>query len=106
MSRVLATRMASPTGVASIFFSKPYTICAGTAPQNVERPYTPLELRQAPAGEAGPLVATLTGGATPQSGCAQLEKKLLQHIQNNPEQYYLEAKNAELPNGAIRGQLA
>ncbi len=89
----------------SLFFSKPYTVCAGTAPQNVERPYTSLELRWAPVGEAGPLVATMTGGATPQSGCAEVDKPVLQDIQSNPELYYLEARNAEFPNGAIRGQL-
>lgn len=31
---------------------------------------------------------------------------LLQDIQNNPGLYYLDAHNAEYPNGAIRGQLA
>jgi hypothetical protein len=35
-----------------------------------------------------------------------VEKKLLQDIQAKPELYYLEARNAEFPNGAIRGQLA
>lgn len=90
----------------SLFFNKPYLVCAGTAPQNVQRPYTALELHRAVAGEAGPVVAALTGGATPQSGCAEVDKALLADIWNNPQLYYLEAKNAEFPDGAIRGQLS
>lgn len=102
-----------PDGTAnanvSLFFSKPYTVCAGTNPQNVQRPFTALELRRAPAGEAGPIVATLDPaltGETDASGCGRVEKKVLQDIQANPALYYLEARNAEFPNGAIRGQLA
>lgn len=90
----------------SLSFKKPYLVCAGTAPQNVQRPYTALELHRAVAGEAGPVVAALTGGATPQSGCAEVDMALLRDIQDNPQLYYLEAKNAEFPNGAIRGQLS
>jgi hypothetical protein len=101
-----------PDGTAntnvSLFFSKPYTVCGATNPQNVQRPFTALELHRAPAGEAGPVVAlldpALTGG-TEASGCAGVAKKLLQDIQNNPELYYLDAHNAEFPDGAIRGQV-
>lgn len=92
----------------SVFLDKPYTVCGATNSQNVERPFTALELRRAPAGEAGPVVAildpALTGGSDAR-GCARVEKKLLQDIQSNPELYYLEAYNTEFPGGAIRGQL-
>ena len=56
--------------VVSLFFKKPYTICAGTNPQNVQRPLSALDLHRAPSGQAGPVVATFTGGATDASGCA------------------------------------
>jgi CHRD domain len=102
-----------PDGTAnanvSLHFSKPYTVCAGTNPQNVQRPFTALELHRAPAGEAGPVAVALELGLTGHAdagGCAQVEKRVLQDIQANPELYYLEARNSEFPNGAIRGQLA
>jgi hypothetical protein len=90
----------------SLFWSKPYTLCAGTNPQNVQRPFTALDLHRAPAGEAGPVVATFTGGRTDASGCARVEKSLLMDISNHPEMYYLDGHNAEFPDGAIRGQLS
>ena len=47
------------------------------------------------------------GGLTPQQGCGDVnDKKVLADIRNNPELYYLQAANAEFPNGALRGQLA
>jgi hypothetical protein len=52
------------------------------------------------------MVATLTDGATPHSGCAQAQKKVLDDIRDNASLYYLQAANAEFPNGALRGQLA
>jgi CHRD domain len=98
-----------PDGTAnaalSLFFKKPSHVCAGTNPQNVQRPFTALHLHHAPAGDVRPEVTTLTGGATDASGCGPVPKKVLQDIQNNPEQYYLDAHNEEFPDGAIRGQL-
>jgi hypothetical protein len=51
-----------PDGTAnanvSLFFDKPYTVCGAMNPQNVQRPFTALELHRAPAGEAGPVVTT------------------------------------------------
>ena len=92
--------------VVSLFFKKPYTICAGTNPQNVQRPLSALDLHRAPSGQSGPVVATFTGGATDASGCAGVEKALLAEIGDNPELFYLDAHHAEFPAGAIRGQLA
>jgi hypothetical protein len=102
-----------PDGTAranvTLHFSKPYTVCTATNPQgSVQRPFTALELHRAPAGEAGPTVITFElglAGGTDMDGCATAEKRLMQAIQNDPELYYLEAENAEFPNGAIRGQL-
>jgi hypothetical protein len=84
-----------------------YAVCAAINPQNVARPITVLELHRGLAGEAGPVVAALTeGGADDLLGCAFFDSKtLLRDIQANPEQYYLDAHNAEFPNGAIHGQL-
>jgi hypothetical protein len=102
-----------PDGTAranvSLFFSKPYTVCAASNPQDsVQRPITSLELHRAPAGDAGPTVITFDltqAGPTDLDGCATPDKRLMQDIQSHPELYYLEAENAEFPNGAIRGQL-
>jgi CHRD domain len=84
-----------------------YAACAAINPQNVTRPVTVLELHRGLAGEAGPAVAALTeAGATDLDGCAFFDSRtLLRDIQANPEQYYLDAHNAEFPDGAIRGQL-
>jgi hypothetical protein len=86
--------------IVRLFFDKPYTVCAGTVPQNVQRPFTALELHRAPAGEAGPVVAVLDPaltGETDASGCAGVGKAVLKDIQDNPELYYLDAHNAEFP---------
>jgi CHRD domain len=102
-----------PDGTAranvSLFFSKPYTVCAAANPQgSVQSPFTSIELHRAPAGEAGPTVITFDldrGGLTEMDGCADVDKRLMRDIQDNPELFYLEVENAEFPNGAIRGQL-
>lgn len=57
-------------------------------------------------GEAGPPVVTLEPPADGSSqGCIQVEPKILDAILQRPAGYYVNVHNAELPGGALRGQL-
>ncbi|WP_309092213.1 CHRD domain-containing protein, partial [Phenylobacterium sp.] len=58
--------------------------------------------------EAGPPVVPLkTPDASGKaSGCATVDKAVIQDIQQNPAGYYVNVHNAEFPPGAVRGQLS
>jgi hypothetical protein len=58
------------------------------------------------AGEAGPVVISLTAPAEGSSkGCAPASRTVIQQISQTPENFYLNIHNAEFPKGAVRGQL-
>jgi hypothetical protein len=70
-------------------------------------PATAAHIHSAPAGIAGPVVVPLsppTNGSS--SGCASVNRDLINAIIQSPEQYYVNVHNAEFPAGAIRGQLS
>ena len=55
-------------------------------------------------GVAGPV--TIPFGATYKaSGCAKAAKKVIEAIETNPNNYYVNIHNAKYPGGALRGQL-
>ena len=88
----------------SLWFQRPSHLCVGLGGvQGVARPFTAIELHRAPAGETGDVVATLTDN--PFGLCTDVDKKVLQDIESNPQLYYLDAHTEEFPDGAIRGQL-
>ncbi len=44
--------------------------------------------------------------ASPAEGCVKkVKKKLLNKVQNHPENFYVQLHNTQFPDGAIRGQL-
>jgi len=72
---------------------------------NVGRPLT-VELHRGTAGTDGPVVTTFEQSADPDSGDSDnIDRKVIQDINNDPGEFYLEIVNGEFPDGAIRGQL-
>ena len=69
---------------------------------------TAAHIHEAPAGQAGPVVVTLapppTGGSS--KNCVSADEDLIKRIRQNPENFYVNVHNAELPDGAVRGQLS
>lgn len=67
---------------------------------------TAAHIHRAVAGQAGPIVVTLTapsGGSS--KDCVNADRELLKNIVQNPSNYYVNVHNADFPAGAIRGQL-
>ena len=59
------------------------------------------------AGENGAVLLGLdppTGGSS--EGCVTAEPGLLEQVERSPEDYYLNIRSADHPDGAVRGQLA
>lgn len=82
------------------------TVCYSLTASNIA-PATAAHIREAPAGQAGPVVVPLappTDGSS--SGCATVERELAKEILKNPSDYYVNVHNAEFPTGALRGQLS
>ncbi|MBV9492918.1 MAG: CHRD domain-containing protein [Acidobacteria bacterium] len=71
--------------------------------QNIGTP-TAAEIRSGAAGTSGAVVVTLTPG-TLSNGSTTITTEVANQINANPGGYYIELRNAEFPNGAIRGQL-
>jgi hypothetical protein len=82
-------------------------VCVDISVQNITLPATAAHIHQAPAGQAGDPVVTLTapGEDGLSSTCATVEATLLQDMLNNPENFYVNVHNADFPAGAARGQL-
>jgi hypothetical protein len=82
-------------------------VCVDLSIQNITFPATAAHIHQAPVGEAGPPVVTLT---TPSdtglsNTCATVDATLMQEMITNPQNFYINVHNAEFPDGAARGQL-
>ncbi|HZD03900.1 MAG TPA: CHRD domain-containing protein [Longimicrobiales bacterium] len=68
---------------------------------------TAAHIHQAPAGQDGPPVITLsapTGGAS--TGCANVDAALIDELRRDPSAFYVNVHNPDFPGGAIRGQLS
>src|SRR5262245_16076466 len=82
-------------------------VCVDINIQNITLPATAAHIHQAPVGQAGPPVVTLTapGADGLSSTCATVEAVLMQDMVNNPANFYVNVHNADFPDGAARGQL-
>ncbi len=68
---------------------------------------TAAHIHEAPAGQNGPVVVTLTAPATGSStGCATVTRELAMELIKSPADYYVNIHNAAFPAGAVRGQLS
>jgi hypothetical protein len=86
------------------------TVCFRLSWEDISAP-TAAHIHEGIKDEAGDIVVTLFEGALPETidgvnGCVEdLSPELLDDIQKNPRQYYLNVHNGEFPAGALRGQL-
>jgi hypothetical protein len=70
-------------------------------------PATAAHIHVGPADVAGPVVVALSPPTTgSSSGCANVDPALIKAIRKNPSAYYVNVHNADLPAGALRGQLS
>ncbi|MBW3644920.1 MAG: CHRD domain-containing protein [Actinobacteria bacterium] len=69
-------------------------------------PATAAHIHEAPAGQAGPVVVTLTAPTSGSSSdCVAVGRAQAKDILKNSSDYYVNVHNAEFPAGALRGQL-
>lgn len=95
-------------GVARILLTPGKSrVCWTIQVEQIQLPATAAHIHEAPAGDPGPVVVTLsppdeTGHS---EGCTEASKTLLRDIRDHPEEYYVNVHNAPFPGGAVRGQL-
>ena len=86
------------------------TVCFRLSWEDIAAP-TAAHIHEGSKDEAGDIVVTLFQGALPGTikgvnGCVgELSSELLDDIQRNPRQYYVNVHNEDFPAGALRGQL-
>jgi hypothetical protein len=70
-------------------------------------PPTGAHIHQAPAGEAGDVVLDVSPSTSgPWEGCVAANQVLLEQVASDPSGFYVNVHTADLPNGALRGQLS
>ena len=80
-------------------------LCYDLRVQNVATA-TAAHVHKAPPGQAGPpVVALITPASGGSSGCAAVDAVLAADLLANPQAYYVNVHNAEVPPGAASGQL-
>lgn len=98
----------APSGSAdaggTLWPQRPSQVCVAIGnEQGAEPPYT-AHIHHAPAGETGPVVATIEFGPFG-SACGDIDKKVLRDITRDFASYYIDIHTVEFPDGAMRGQL-
>jgi hypothetical protein len=83
-------------------------LCYGIEVKNINDPVAAHIHRGGPK-VAGPVVQPLeqpgTGDPGASSACVQISRSLARGLRRHPSRYYVTVHTADLPNGAIRGQL-
>jgi hypothetical protein len=95
------------TGTAKITLNPgPSKVCFELTVDKIATP-NGAHIHSGAAGEAGPVVVTLTAPTNGSSkDCVTLEREKIMDIVKNPGSYYVNVHNAEFPKGAVRGQLS
>jgi hypothetical protein len=95
------------TGFASLALNTGAAeICFELTVSNIS-PATASHIHIGRAGQAGPVVVTLSPPPTDgdSSGCVSTDRDLIKAIKQQPSLFYVNVHNADFPNGAVRGQL-
>jgi len=83
-------------------------LCYGMAVKNINDPVAAHIHRGGPK-VAGPVVQPLeqpaTGDPGASSACIRISRSLARGLRRDPSRYYVNVHTADLPNGAVRGQL-
>ncbi len=93
------------TGTATVRISGDRTVCYELNVRGIAA--MSAQLHQGPAGTAGSAVLELARpDATGRSaGCGDVAEWVMRELIRQPHDFYIDAHTADLPNGAIRGQL-
>jgi hypothetical protein len=83
-------------------------LCYGITVKNINNPVA-AHIHRGSAKVAGPVVQPLeqpaTGDPGASSACVQISRSLARGLRRNPGRFYVNVHTADLPNGAVRGQL-
>lgn len=82
--------------------------CYEAAAENITLPAAAMHIHRGASGVAGPVVITLDVATlnTTTETCLDVDPVLLAEIVANPGDFYFSIRNADFPDGAVRGQLA
>jgi hypothetical protein len=83
-------------------------LCYGIQVKNINNPVAAHIHRGGPK-VAGPVIQPLdqpaTGDPGASSACVRISRSLARGLRRNPSKFYVNVHTADLPNGAVRGQL-
>jgi len=83
-------------------------LCYGITVKNINNPVAAHIHRGGPK-VAGPVIQPLdqpaTGDPGASSACVQISRSLARGLRRDPSRFYVNVHTADLPNGAVRGQL-
>jgi len=83
-------------------------LCYGIQVKNINNPVAAHIHRGGP-DVAGPVIQALeqpaTGDPGASSECVRISRSLARGLRRNPSRFYVNVHTADLPNGAVRGQL-
>ena len=83
-------------------------LCYGIQVKNINNPVA-AHIHRGGRDVAGPVVQPLEQPATGDPGasgaCVRVSRSLARGLRNRPGRYYVNVHTADLPNGAVRGQL-
>ena len=83
-------------------------LCYGIQVKNINNPVA-AHIHRGGSDVAGPVVQPLeqpaTGDPGASSACVQISRSLARGLRRRPGRFYVNVHTADLPNGAVRGQL-
>jgi len=83
-------------------------LCYGITVKNINNPVA-AHIHRGSAKVAGPVIQPLeqpaTGDPGASSACVRISRSLARGLRRNPSRFYVNVHTADLPNGAVRGQL-